>query len=354
MRQVTAVLAVAFALLAAGVTVGASVAAAGPTADLDPDTVLLRVDLQPDGTAHWHVEYRVRLDGPNESKAFQQYRSEVAADPGRYRGRFGDLMRSSVRRAENNTGREMAIRNVTVGTDRRGPPAIGVVVYEFEWAGFAATNGTAIRAGDALSEFYASEETTLMLTWPETYRAASVQPSPHGDRDGVAEWTGPMQFAPGEPRLLLVRRETAATATPPPAEGSALSLPTSLAGAGAVALLVLGGWVLARRSGLPADGSDGGATPAGAGGGDGGAADDAAAAAAPELLSNEERVLTVLRENGGRLKQGDIADELGWKAPKTSKVVQDLRDAEEVTVFRLGRENVVSLPDADPRNEDGE
>lgn len=358
MRHTTVVLAVAFALLAAGISGGAALAAAEPTAGLDPDTVLLRVDLRPDGTAHWHVEYRVRLDGTNESRAFAQYRQDVAAEPAAYRQQFADLMRTALRRAENDTGREMTIRNVSVGTERRGPPAIGVVVYEFEWTAFAETDGATVRAGDALSEFYASEETTLMFTWPETYRASSVRPpSPDEDREGVAGWTGPMQFAPGEPRLVLVPRETPTATASPVAEGSSLPLPPSLAGAGAVALLVLGGWTIARRDGLPGRGSEGGPTSTGAGDGDGVASEGGAGDEAPpatELLSNEERVLSVLREHGGRLKQGDIADELGWKAPKTSKVVQDLRDEEEVTVFRLGRENVVSLPDADPRNDDGE
>lgn len=356
MRRTTYTL--VLAVVIAGATVAApSGAAAGPVTELDPDTVLLRIDLGPDGTADWHVEYRVELDGPNETQAFQDYRRDVEADPATYRERFRQLMRTPERKAENATGREMALGNVSVNTERRGPPPTGVVVYEFEWRAFAAANETTIRAGDALSEFYANEETTLMLTWPDEYRRASVQPSPDSSRSGVVVWEGPMQFAPDEPRLRLIARDAVETSTPPttdrgadePGEASdddptgLLGESVPLAGAGLVALATVGlvGWTLARRGSLPLVG---------------GTADSAGASEAgppPELMSNEERVLATLESNGGRLKQHELADELGWKAPKTSKVVQDLREAEEVTVFRLGRENVVSLPDADPRDGGG-
>jgi uncharacterized membrane protein len=80
-----------------------------------------------------------------------------------------------------------------------------------------------------------------------------------------------------------------------------------------------------------------------------GGSDDSDVAGSPpdELLSNEERVLQLLRENGGRMKQKQVAEQLDWTAAKTSQVVGDLREDEEVDAFRLGRENVLTLPDVD-------
>jgi uncharacterized membrane protein len=66
-----------------------------------------------------------------------------------------------------------------------------------------------------------------------------------------------------------------------------------------------------------------------------------------ELLSNEERVLKLLDEEGGRVKQQAVAQRLDWTDAKTSQVVSDLRESDEVEVFRLGRENVLTLPDED-------
>jgi hypothetical protein len=56
------------------------------------------------------------------------------------------------------------------------------------------------------------------------------------------------------------------------------------------------------------------------------------------------------------MKQKRVAEELDWTAAKTSQVVTGLRDDDDLDGFRLGRENVLSLPeyDAGPDGDDGE
>jgi uncharacterized membrane protein len=63
-----------------------------------------------------------------------------------------------------------------------------------------------------------------------------------------------------------------------------------------------------------------------------------------DLLSNEERVLRLLERRGGRVKQKAVVDELGWTEAKTSQVVGSLREEGKIESFRLGRENVLALP----------
>ena len=79
----------------------------------------------------------------------------------------------------------------------------------------------------------------------------------------------------------------------------------------------------------------------------------AGAASAPdeELLSNEEQVLELIESEGGRMKQKAVAERLGWTDAKTSQVTKKLRENDELEGFRLGRENVLSLPGDDPRDE---
>ena len=48
------------------------------------------------------------------------------------------------------------------------------------------------------------------------------------------------------------------------------------------------------------------------------------------------------------MKQKRVAEELDWTAAKTSQVVTGLRDEGDLDGFRLGRENVLSLPEYDP------
>ena len=84
-------------------------------------------------------------------------------------------------------------------------------------------------------------------------------------------------------------------------------------------------------------------------------ADDAAADDTPpwedELLSNEERVLALIEHEGGRLKQQEVAGTLDWTDAKTSQVVRKMRDEDQLDAFRLGRENVLVLPDEDGEGE---
>lgn len=338
-------------LLPAVTATGSS--AAAPLAEqsgIDADTVLLRADLQRDGTAVWTVEYRIRLDDQNATEAFESVSREIESDPGAFRQRFADRMRRTVATAENATGRRMAVENVTVRTARQQlGQEYGTVIYTFEWIGFAAVDGSQLRAGDALAGLFLDRETSLVIGWPEGYHATTVDPEPHDRRERAVVWNGRIDFADGEPRVVL---SAAPTATGSGADGGqngedggdggdgsqadgaggGLSLiVVGLVAVGVLAVLGGAGWLYARRTpsgGSPADRDTDDGPP-------------------EELLSNEERVLKLLEANGGRMKQKQVAEELGWTAAKTSQVVGDLREADEIDAFRLGRENVLSLPEED-------
>jgi uncharacterized membrane protein len=47
------------------------------------------------------------------------------------------------------------------------------------------------------------------------------------------------------------------------------------------------------------------------------------------------------------VKQQEIVEAFDWTEARTSQIVRDLRDDGELDGFRLGRENVLKLPDED-------
>jgi len=49
------------------------------------------------------------------------------------------------------------------------------------------------------------------------------------------------------------------------------------------------------------------------------------------------------------VKQQEVVSELDWTEAKTSQVVGDLREDDEIDVFRIGRENVLALPEDESR-----
>lgn len=333
-RLLVAVLVLALVAPAPG-----SAAAAQPSDEIDPDSVLLHVALQPNGSAEWRIEYRYHLDDANETAAFESMRREIRADPRGFSKRFRERLADTVAAAENDTGRGMSLGPVDVSARRQSiPQETGIVSYRFSWGSFAVVEDGRIAAGDALRGFYMDAETTLTMSWPAGYGVDAVAPAPD-DRDGrQVVWTGERQFVGDQPRLVLLPEtptptstETAATAEPAtgtstrtPAGAGSGEVPISLT-VGGVALLaaaVAAGLVLRRRR-QPAAGP---------------APDD-------ELLSDEERVLTALDDAGGRMRQQELADACDWTTSKTSKVINRLRDEGTVKVFRLGRENVVTLPE---------
>jgi len=94
------------------------------------------------------------------------------------------------------------------------------------------------------------------------------------------------------------------------------------------------------------DGADDGAAGAAgaAGTADAAAGDDQVD---PELLSDEERVERLLRQNGGRMKQASIVTETGWSNAKVSQLLSSMDDQDRIDKLRIGRENLISLPDED-------
>ncbi|QWC19900.1 hypothetical protein [Halorubrum sp. 2020YC2] len=381
MQRASLLLVVVALVGAVGLAFGAGGAGAVPfeggfaQMDVEPDDVSIAVDVRPDGDAEWTVEYRIRLGTDEEERAFEQLRGDVENDTEAYTSRFRERMVSTAATAEETTGRDMTVSNATVTAERRElPQSYGVLTYRFEWTNFAAVDGDRLRAGDAVDGLFLDDSSSLIVSWPEGYRLGETAPEPSEVRERSVVWNGPVDFSAGQPRV------TAAPAGP-------LS---GVPAAGLVALVALlvvaGGAVAYRRRGVDegagavtggdAAAADATAAAAGAGADDpeaastdtaaegsetddgrGESADGSASGAggAPavdgDLLSNEEQVLRLVESEGGRMKQKRVAEELDWTAAKTSQVVTGLRDEGDLDGFRLGRENVLSLPDYDPEGD---
>lgn len=397
----------------AAVSLGAASAPGGDPfeqMEIEAEDVLMAVEVDADGDAMWTVEYRTRLADSEEEAAFEELREDIESDPEPYTDRFRERMERTAETAEEATGREMAIADVSVQADRRElARSYGVVTYEFRWTGFAAVDGDRITAGDALDGLFLDDETSFIVSWPDSHALVDVSPPPSETRDGAVVWNGPLDFTADEPRVAIEPAGADGGVTddgpagddvedgdqPNGEQGTdeSVSAVTVVAVVAAL-LLVLGGATYYRRMGGVADGtgegdgststgrssssggdavtatndadtpgsdvSDGGPTDTGVDDHDGsgeadevGDPDDADDAVDPALLSNEEQVLRLIEERGGRMKQAEVAEELDWTAAKTSQVVTGLRDEGTLDGFRLGRENVLSLPDEDPTGADG-
>ena len=332
---------------------GAAIAGAASNASLsdewllqtdidDADSVEMDVTVHPDGDAEWEVVYRLELDSEEEIEAFETVQADIEADQSTYLDPFEDRIQRTVESAESTTQREMSAQDFSVSAQRTVQPnaEFGEVVYRFQWTGFATVedDGSTIRAGDALDSLFLEDRTSLTLRWQEGYHLDSHTPQAGTERDQRLTWRGPLDFDSGEPRLTLTADGETFGADVLP------STPALMAGI-LVAGVVVALWLVGQQRrqepvadekhpGQPPDesaaSSEGDGTPAGV---------------PSDLLSNEERVLALLEQHDGRLKQKRVAETLDWSAAKTSQVVGTLRDEGDVESFRIGRENVLTLPD---------
>ncbi|MDY6819641.1 MAG: hypothetical protein SVG88_13360 [Halobacteriales archaeon] len=357
--RVIAVTVLTITLLLAATTGGytGSATAAGSASgfltqtDVDPDAVSLQVLLQPDGSAAWRIEYRVLLKDDNATAAFDSLQTDIRENRSAYVDRFASRITRTAAAAENTTGREMAIRNVSVQTSRQTiGKRYGVITYTFEWTGFAAVDGDRLVVDRTLAGFFLDADTTLEMRWPPGYRVSAVSPSPTDRLERGVVWEGRLDFGQSGPQLTVTTAPPTQTATESPSPGAATSgglTPATLGVAAIIALLIVGagGWYYTQRS-TESDDADttGGATGETA---TTESTDQSTEEPPSELLSNEEQVIRLLEANGGRMKQQDVAEELDWTDAKTSQVVSDLREAGDIESFRLGRENVLSLPEED-------
>lgn len=345
------------AVVAPAASAGTPENAEGLPQEFDPDTVSLAANLQSDGDAVWTFTYRMRLTTDNETQAFESLQADIKNNRSAYEERFRKRITSTVAAAENATNREMAVSNVSVSTriNSFNEYSLGVVTYSFTWEGFAATEGEKIKAGDALEGFYLDNETSLLISWPENYQLDSADPPTEKPRANAVKWTGPLEFGQGQPSVVVSPEpdQTTTVATTDQTDEGGNVLFRILVG-GVVALIVLGGggyiyWRRESEGGIPpgaAEGSEDG-PPGGAGAGVAAGGEAAGEEPPEELLSNEERVKRFLRDQGGRAKQQALVDEMGWTEAKTSQVVKDMRENDELESFRIGRENVLKLPDAE-------
>lgn len=335
---------------------------------IDADEVRMDVFIHANGTAEWTLEFWVRLDDDESEAAFESLQSDIQTDPDNYTTRMADRMADTAATASDATGREMTVDGFEVETQRQSlAREYGIVRYSFDWHGFAAVDDETIRAGDAIEGVYLDDGTRLLFEWPEGYDLETAAPDPDDERDRVVIWRGgDTDFVSGEPRVVLTTGTGWSSTVP-----FVAALALTLAGAG-----VYGAWWY-RRRGRTVDSEKRGTdleTPSEPEvlrmeTEEGPAMDQTEKPASESeprsetvtdrsepsntapvdttLLSNEEQVIQLLEERGGRLKQQTVVEELGWTDAKTSKVVTGLRQSEKLESFRLGRENVLSLPESD-------
>jgi hypothetical protein len=395
-----ALLACAFAaaLVSAAVLGGATPAAASDgsaaetrlTQSVDADRVEFRVTVYENGSAEWLFRYEQQLESDTERSDFEAFAEEFNTNETDLYLNFQDRAEALTASGANATGRDMRAEAFAKDAyvEERGIDAsreFGVVEMSFRWTAFAAEENGRLVVGDVFEGgLYVGSDQAIVFSHGPNLQFQSVQPEDAAYSAGtLAEsdsvtWEGERSFNDNRPRIVFAEAGTApvtATSTPTGTDPGWL-LPL----AALVIVLLLGAVAaLAYRSGAlpPSDGdaaaastSEGGAGGAGdteaadaAGAGAAGAAGAEAAGDAEgeaseatagatvseeDLMSDEERVVSLLEDHGGRMKQVNIVEETGWSKSKVSMLLSEMEDDGTISKLRVGRENIVSLSGHEP------
>lgn len=361
-----------------------------PLEPADPGQII-RLSVRDDGDVNWSIESRFLLVGEEDEETFQEHAQAVVSGQ---RGVGYDIQsfETALEAAEAETDRDMEIVDAGWDEPRTEPyepvegggddalfgtgnsenetVKVGIISYSLTWENFATVDDERVYFGDA----FQSPQGTWFPSLTDDQRLVVESPPGYAlETPTNLTWDGPHQFEDGELEIVFVRG---------PSTSTGAWLDWSVAGGLLIAIVgAVGGYALYRYAGGDGDGSPLERLPVvGGAESDGGAvadsrrsdtADDPTEAASvdaatrepdtqfqyeedidddidPELLADEERVHRLLKQNGGRMKQANIVTETGWSNAKVSQLLSQMDEDGEIEKLRIGRENLITLPDVDP------
>lgn len=340
----------------------------------DSDTVI-EIQLRPNGNATISVKTIVPIEDANDTAGFNE--AAQAFEVGTVKGNSLDSFRRAASAASNASNRSMSIDNDSVDRTTARDGDVGMFILKFKWENFAnkstTPNGTYLTVDDAFTTPDGTwvprlmENQTLKIRGPDGFHVQKTSIAHNGLSSVLS---GPYPFDHEEFIIVYASGQ-------PPASENASSDPVfpidfsqNIIGVAVLILLVVlgsvGVFAFSRRDGLlrrvKADGGvgtdgrvstteerdahlDPGVTATDA---DVGADTDSETlldnGINVDLLSDEERVERLLEENGGRMKQANIVRETDWSNAKVSQLLSSMDEEERIEKLRIGRENLISLP----------
>ncbi|MFB6301020.1 MAG: helix-turn-helix transcriptional regulator [Halobacteriales archaeon] len=371
MRLVAALATLALLFLFTPVAAGVGTADAGTaewpettqTASLqanatDQPTTTFRIHLRTSGNADWNVTTRYHLETKSDREAFAELAQ--AHRNGNAETLSPQPFIRAADQAEVATGRSMSITNIEYTAGRTNET--GRLSMQFTWTNFTERSGERLRLGDVFQSGTGSNRGTwfprlsaqqeLIIVFPEGYQAVSSSQGLKIIAPGTIQVTGPTTFEPGNPSVEL-------QPIAPNGEENNNRFPiiAGIGGAAVAGAAVV--YLLLQRRRVP----DEEPTPADDSEIDAAAEskaqsnretseprDEASPTEAEEpedftLLSDEERVERLLEENDGRMRQAAIVEETDWSNAKVSQLLSRMAEAGRIEKLRIGRENLISLPD---------
>lgn len=327
-----------------------------------PQATVYTIDAHEDGDATWTIELRYQLVGDEEVAAFESIREDFEQGNLSVFEGIEEDMAPFADEASEATGRPMSVSDFERDVYIRDTltQRVGIVSVTFEWSGFAEASSSEVRVGDVFvgSGLALTENDRLVIEHVDDVPLNSVSPEPDTNDGDRLVWDGERFFEEGQPSVVFSEAtnggetgngvddsgngngsgDTDSPSTPPPTgsgSGPGGSSTATTVAAGIVLLVsgFAGGLYLGKRTGLI--GRTEGESER--------EEQTEHETSGKELLTDEDRVVRILNEHGGKMKQAELVDETDWSKSKVSMLLSNMEEEEKISKLRLGRENVIEL-----------
>jgi|MDTE01.1.fsa_nt_gb hypothetical protein len=311
------------------------------------DVTLIKIALSPTGEAVWTVELKYPLTTPSEVQSFNRLSATFKSNGQSFISLSPFTHAITVASAE--TGRDMELKEISYSSSMSDYH--GSLSLSFVWTNFTYSQANTMSVGDVFSVESGEawmplllENQELIIEFPPNYVAQS---SSHSIYNGTLHVIGPAEFSPGEPFATLIEFSPA---TPTISKTTPLSFTFIIAILLSMSIGLL--WILKRNfnwsllsilfsvfpnasrypilrkyAPLPPPTDNIPSRPINR----------------EPLISDEERVLTIVQQHGGRIKQVDIVEKTDWSNAKVSQILSHLEAKGFIDKLRIGRENLISL-----------
>jgi len=289
-----------------------------------------KIEVHIDGSAAWIIERRFLLKTEEDVSIFEQYISEFEAQKEAYLEEFSNKTRELVDRASVITSRSMTAENfqISISIVETATGSYGVIVYQYDWIGFAKVKDEQITIGDVFEGgFYLYQDDALIVVYPSGYIVIAASPTPDDDRksDRTLIWYGRRNFGSGEPTVIL-EKETSNILDILQDHLPLIVGLFAIAGGGFTGLYF---FKKSRKKGK------------------GDVRGPLLQATLEKMEDDEEKVIRLLESAGGQLFQSLIAEHCRFSTSKTSELLTTMENKGIIKRRKKGREKLVTLIERD-------
>ena len=269
-----------------------------------------KIQLNSDGSAAWTITQVSGLNGTVDTVTDLQQKATALVDA-----------------AAAQTQRPMGVDDYSFQTSTTITSGDSKITeYMFTWLNFSNTENGQLIVGDvfAVSGFFNQlyGDGELQINYPANYTLQSVSPTPdeRDDSTQTLQWLGIQFFEGAQPSIVLVPQDQASADS-----GQPLYLLIGSISAVALAAVIAGWFFLVYRRHKQ------------------NSKESIEPVTMTLLETEEEKVIKVLRSNGGSAYQSAITEQCKFSKAKTSQLLSALEAKGLVQRYKKGRDKIVNL-----------